>query len=293
MSSTWSTVACSPASSSWTGSLFAKPVAASTAPCATAAPWPKSGYSTICEVVGRQVGGREEGLEHDPRRPVAARDAQLLALEVGRAVDARRRLGEHDRRELPVDRREVFDRDALADGRDHARSRRRCRGRRSPCPSERDEVVVDLVLERHVEAGLVVVALPARPGRTARTGRSGCSRARRSSLVGVAAARRTGRRAGGRTGGGDGGDGDARAELAPPPALVQAAASEARPRVRARIGRVRDTGPPGLGASGQRTPTRRRSMSDDERGRGRSRRGRSSGAWRTSAGCRRASPGRG
>ena len=36
-----------PLRSSWIGSLFTKPVAASTAPWATAAPCPKSGYSTI------------------------------------------------------------------------------------------------------------------------------------------------------------------------------------------------------------------------------------------------------
>ncbi len=47
MSSMRSTVAFSPVISSWTGSLFANPVAASTASCATAAPWPKSGYSTM------------------------------------------------------------------------------------------------------------------------------------------------------------------------------------------------------------------------------------------------------
>jgi hypothetical protein len=51
-SSTWRTNAGVPASSSWTGSLFAKPVAASTAPWATAAPWPKSGYSTIWRSFG-------------------------------------------------------------------------------------------------------------------------------------------------------------------------------------------------------------------------------------------------
>ena len=45
--STCSTTACSPPRSSWTGSLLAKPVAASTASCWTATPWPKSGYSTI------------------------------------------------------------------------------------------------------------------------------------------------------------------------------------------------------------------------------------------------------
>ena len=45
---TWSTrsrVLGVPDSSSWTGSLLVKPVAASTAPCASAVPWPKSGYS--------------------------------------------------------------------------------------------------------------------------------------------------------------------------------------------------------------------------------------------------------
>jgi hypothetical protein len=36
-----------PLRSSWIGSLLTKPVAASTAPWATAAPCPKSGYSTM------------------------------------------------------------------------------------------------------------------------------------------------------------------------------------------------------------------------------------------------------
>ena len=36
-----------PAFWSWIGSLFANPVAASTAPCWSAVAWPKSGYSTI------------------------------------------------------------------------------------------------------------------------------------------------------------------------------------------------------------------------------------------------------
>ena len=73
-----------PVRSSWTGSLFAKPVAASTASCWTATPWPKSGYSTIVDVVGREAGRAEQRLEHDPRRAVLARDADLLAGEVRR-----------------------------------------------------------------------------------------------------------------------------------------------------------------------------------------------------------------
>ena len=35
------------------------------------------------EVLGRQAGRVEQRLEHDPRRAVAARDAELPALEVG------------------------------------------------------------------------------------------------------------------------------------------------------------------------------------------------------------------
>ena len=58
-------------SSSWTGSLLAKPVAASTAPAATAAPWPKSGYSTICEVVGRQRADASSAWSMIQRRAVA------------------------------------------------------------------------------------------------------------------------------------------------------------------------------------------------------------------------------
>ena len=47
--------------------------------------------------------------------------AQLLALEVGHGLDARRGLREHDVRELRVDRRDVADRHALGDGRDDRR----------------------------------------------------------------------------------------------------------------------------------------------------------------------------
>ena len=41
-----------PAFLSWIGSLFAKPVAASTVPCWSAVAWPKSGNSTIVHVAG-------------------------------------------------------------------------------------------------------------------------------------------------------------------------------------------------------------------------------------------------
>ncbi len=47
MSSTVSTTVSMPALRSVTGSLLANPVAASTAPCWSAAAWPYSGYSTI------------------------------------------------------------------------------------------------------------------------------------------------------------------------------------------------------------------------------------------------------
>ena len=43
------------------------------------------------EVVGRQAGRAEQRLEHDPRRAVAARDAELLAREVGRRRRCRTR----------------------------------------------------------------------------------------------------------------------------------------------------------------------------------------------------------
>src|SRR5262249_1774086 len=46
------TLAFVPDSWSWTGSLLTNPVAASIAPCARAAPWPKSGYSTIVTSAG-------------------------------------------------------------------------------------------------------------------------------------------------------------------------------------------------------------------------------------------------
>ena len=103
----------------------------------------------------------------------------FLPFEVGRRRDPRRRLGEHDRGELAVDRRDVLDRDALADGRDHAR----------PVGDAdvdlaladlRHEVRVDLVLERDVEPGRPRSSRPGRRGRTGRTGRSGCSRGRPS-----------------------------------------------------------------------------------------------------------------
>ena len=130
------------------------------------------------DVVGRQAGRREQRLEHDPARAVAAGDADLLALEVGRGRDPGRRLGEDDVRELAVDRRDVGDRDAVADRRDDARPVADPDVDRA-LADERDEVRVDLVLELDVEAGIGVVAVLLRRGRTGRTGRSGCSRARR------------------------------------------------------------------------------------------------------------------
>ena len=135
------------------------------------------------DVVGRQPGRLEQRLEHDPARAVAAGDADLLALQVRRGADPGRRLGEDDVRELAVDRRDVGDRDAVADRRDDARPVADPDVDRA-LADERDEVRVDLVLELDVEAGIGVVAVLLRRGRTGRTGRSGCSRARRPASSG-------------------------------------------------------------------------------------------------------------
>ena len=110
------------------------------------------------DVVGRQAGRAEQRLEHDPARAVAARGADLLALQVGRRGDPRRRLGEDDVRELAVDGRDVLDRDAVADRRDDARPVADPDVDRA-LPDQRDEVRVDLVLELDLEAGIRVVAL--------------------------------------------------------------------------------------------------------------------------------------
>ena len=108
-------------------------------------------------VGGREVRGGEQRLEHDPRRAVLARDADLLALQVGGGVDPRRRLREHDRGELAVDRRDVLDRDPLADRRDDARPVGEPEVDLA-LPDLRDQVRVDLVLERDLQALRRVVA---------------------------------------------------------------------------------------------------------------------------------------
>ena len=72
MSSTRRIVTSSPVSSSWTGSLFANPVAAATAPWDTAAPWPKSGYSTISTSSGVRSASASSAwsmIHEDPNRP--------------------------------------------------------------------------------------------------------------------------------------------------------------------------------------------------------------------------------
>ena len=166
-----------PCSSSWTGSLLVKPVAASTAPCSTAASWVKSGYSTIWTSSVVRFGRRQQRLEHDPARSVAAGRPDLLALEVGRLGDPRRRLGEDDVRELAVDGRDVLDRDGVAGGRDDARAVADPDVDRARA-DERDEVRVDLVLELDRRGRRRRSSRSAGRGRTGRTGRSGCSRGR-------------------------------------------------------------------------------------------------------------------
>ena len=56
MSSTRRTFTCSPVSCSWTGSLLAKPVAASTAPCGDRGTLAEVGVLDDLQVVGRQIG---------------------------------------------------------------------------------------------------------------------------------------------------------------------------------------------------------------------------------------------
>ena len=72
ISSTRRTFTASPVSSNWTGSLLANPVAASTAPWATAAPCPKSGYSTISRSSGVSPADFSSAwsmIHDDPKRP--------------------------------------------------------------------------------------------------------------------------------------------------------------------------------------------------------------------------------
>ena len=109
------------------------------------------------EVVGLEVRGPQQRLEHDPRRAEATRDPELLALEISGRGDPRRRLREDDRGELAVDRRDVADRDSLAGGRDGARAVRQADIDRT-LPDEGDQVRVDLVLERDRQAGVGVIA---------------------------------------------------------------------------------------------------------------------------------------
>ena len=80
----------------------------------------------------------------------------LLALEVGGGLDARVGLGHDDRRELAVDRRDVDDRDPLADGRDD-RGAVAVADVDGALAEERDEVGVDLVLEVTVSPASRVV----------------------------------------------------------------------------------------------------------------------------------------
>ena len=95
--------------------------------------------------------------ELDPRCPVLARDPNLLPLQVCRARDPRRCLGEDDAREVGVDREDVADRDALAHRGDHARpvGDPDVHG---ALADQRHQLRVDLVLERDLEAGVPIVA---------------------------------------------------------------------------------------------------------------------------------------
>ena len=81
----------------------------------------------------------------------------FFAREVGRPDDPGRRLGEDDAREVGVDGEDVADRDPLAHGRDDARPVGDADVDRA-LADERDELRVDLVLERDLEAGVAVVA---------------------------------------------------------------------------------------------------------------------------------------
>ena len=81
----------------------------------------------------------------------------FLPLRSAAVLMPRARLRDHDRRERAVDRGRVDDRDALADGGDDRGAVAVADVDRA-LAEERDEVRVDLVLERHVEAGVRVVA---------------------------------------------------------------------------------------------------------------------------------------
>ena len=118
---------------------------------------PEVGVLHDLDVVGCQVGRAEESLEHDPRGPVATRDADFLAFQVCRGGDPRGRLGEDDRRKVPIYRRDVADRDPLADRRDEARTVGQA-DVHGTLADERHEIRIDLVLEGHVEARIAVVA---------------------------------------------------------------------------------------------------------------------------------------
>ena len=91
-------------------------------PGATAAPCPKSGYSTIVRsatVCSFDASSAWSMIQDEPYLPGIP---SFLPTSPSASVDPAARLGEHDRRELAVDRRDVLDRNALADGRDHARA---------------------------------------------------------------------------------------------------------------------------------------------------------------------------
>ncbi len=117
---------------------------------------PEVGIEDDVEVVGGQVRGSQQRLEHDPRGTVAAGDPELPAGEVIGISDARRGLREDHRRETPVDGRDILDRDAVAHGRDDAGPIGEADIDR-PLPDEGHEIRVDLVLECDVEPGFLVV----------------------------------------------------------------------------------------------------------------------------------------
>ena len=80
MSSTRSTVAFSPVISSWTGSLFANAGRGVHGVLRDGGALAEVRVLDDRHVVGRQTGGPEQRLEHDPRRSVAAGDADLRPL---------------------------------------------------------------------------------------------------------------------------------------------------------------------------------------------------------------------
>ena len=77
-----------PWSATWTGSLLANPVAASTWSVSTADALAEVREQRDGQVVRRQARGAEQRLEHHPAAAVLAGRAQGAAREVGRARDA-------------------------------------------------------------------------------------------------------------------------------------------------------------------------------------------------------------